>query len=187
MDVKTKQVTSASPFPRGRGRTFVLLETTAAVTVTFYRNGSPFSKAEDVKGGYYASFEEPFEQVIIESSTTQNVQCGVGDFGGYNRSQGDVNNTEVIPARVVPQSDVSVAATGFGTIASQNSDRAEVIFYTDTDLKIGGSSPTDSPSASKGLLVKAGSTMVLKTTDDVRCYNIGPGTATIHVIEVQHA
>lgn len=57
------------------GDFFRYLEGTAAITVTFYRNGAEVSKAEGVKPGFAEDFQTgSFNEVAIQSATAQAIQ-----------------------------------------------------------------------------------------------------------------
>lgn len=70
---------------------FNLLETTAPVDVSFFKNGAIFAKAEGMEGGFFSQPPEGYDAVEITSVTAQSIKFAVSDgTGGTSRVTGAV-------------------------------------------------------------------------------------------------
>lgn len=144
------------------GDFFRLMQTSANVTVYFYRQGREVARADDVSGGYAERFGESFDEIAIESDAAQSVQfvCRLGNQVFYDQPpQGLVIVQNVNGAFSQAQKTVTSASTAIAAanivrryLMVQNNDPSGDVFVT-----VDGTPAT----TAKGLKVPAGGALEL--------------------------
>lgn len=191
MDVKSHTlVANARTRVHHPGRFFILIETGAALDVTFEFRGSPIGEiGTDVQAGYkrfpgdWADPEDGrFDTVVLTSATAQTVVIGISQSAAdYTRTVSIVQTKQ--PASIIDIAQKSV--TTLQTIASSNGNRARVIIQNvDTSgiVRVGGGGL----SATEGVQLKIGMSWVTDGTYGVNCISEDGTAVLVSVIEEEY-
>jgi hypothetical protein len=165
------------------GRYFRILNSSAPVDVTFYKNGSPGLKAEAVEAGYYAIPREWFDGVEITSASAQTIKIGISDGdGGYDST---TITTSVLLAATI-QDDVPVTVgTAATLLCDADTTRMGVRFFNggSANVYLGGAGVTTNNGA---IVITPGSIWIEDNAAPGAWYGIS-GTAgqSVRVQEVK--
>lgn len=127
---------------------FLLMETGAPVTVSFFRNGRQVYQAKNVEAGLCIQREagNEFDRIEIESYGSQAIKIATstGGSGSYNRTAGRVDAKLISAQNVLNVSPVTIPANGAETLLlAANPARARAVFFNSSvpakDIWIGSS------------------------------------------------
>lgn len=169
------------------GRFFILIETGAALDVTFELNRSGIGEVgKDVQAGYkrfpgdWSNLDEGnFDTVVLTSAIAQTVVIGISQTAAdYTRVVSVVQVEQ--PSTIVTTDDVTVGVA-VGTIIAANTSRRQLILRAlkanSGTIRVG---ETGIVAASRGTYLDAGDVLVLDTTAEVR----GIATAAGQIVSI---
>lgn len=166
----------------------MLVQTAAAVTVRFYRDGTAF-EAENVEAGYVKGLVKPWGRAEITGTPASSVRFLVGyeeineDFTDYRRTVGVFQSQA--PASLAEAADVDVGGSAVAVlVAAANSARASVTVTnlddSSTNIRIGTQATV---AAGRGQRLTPGQSVTLRTTGAVYAIRETAAAALACVLE----
>ena len=152
------------------GNYFRIMESVAAVTVRFYKDGSEVGKAEGVLSGFWAEAapDDSFDKVTVYSATAQTIKVTVASGKmGYDRITGSVAVAKATGAS--DAAHVALASGATDTIALDATRRALII----GSLANNGGNFLNGPAAgaNRGRELQPGMESIWNTTAAIKIYN----------------
>lgn len=158
------------------GTFFQLMESTANVTVRFFRSDSEIGVAENVPEGFTVGpFAEPFHRVQIYSASAQTIKASISRADTrLLRVTGAIDAEIVTGSTLADAADGSLAAAAEATLAADSTRNAAIISAPTTNTETLRVSKTG---GDRGAYLVPGGSVTVNTKDAIKVYNPGPTAA----------
>ena len=170
------------------GKSFLLLDTTGAVDITFFDQFSkPMESAKSMLSGYKVTFPEPFASVEIKdvSAASNTVKLGItsGNAEYARLDQGYLPASIVVADSLSSHPQVTVNDSSLTLIRPANTSRRSIIINSDKanpgDVVLGDSNIT----LTWGLPVGAGEDVILDNTGAIYAYHENGSACLFNILE----
>lgn len=138
-----------------------------------------------MRTGQKARLRGEFKQLQLTNQggaeITVTLISGLGDFDG-NVAEG-ITVSQLSGSVLVDHEDETINAGATEQVVPANTSRKEVIMKNDdleSSLRIGRN-----PSATRGITLEAGMTLILNTSDEVRVHNPNAGAVSLSILEIE--
>jgi hypothetical protein len=166
----------------------MLVQTAAAVSVKFYRDGSSFD-AENIEAGYVKGLVRPWDRIEITGTAGSTIRFLEGieevseDFTDYRRTVGVFQAQQ--PATIAEAADVDVGGSGVAVqIAPANAARASITFTNlDTSVANVRVGALATVAAGRGQRLTPGQSVTLRVTGAIHAIRESAAAALVGVLE----